>query len=102
MRVAIPQKRFKIKRPLTLSTTQIPHDQLEVLHMFSVYTQILKGSDEVDWQQIKDNLDQSSHQSCDLGKLGYSSEAVIDKKKPCSITQGNTQASCLSCRLCLW
>ncbi|KAK6228612.1 hypothetical protein SCA6_000952 [Theobroma cacao] len=47
-----------------------------------VYTQILKGSDEVDWQQIKDNLDQSSHQSSDLGKLGYSSEAVIDKNNP--------------------
>ncbi|EOY19736.1 Uncharacterized protein TCM_045043 [Theobroma cacao] len=47
-----------------------------------VYTQILKGSDEVDWQQIKDNLDQSSHQSSDLGKLGYSSEVVIDKNNP--------------------
>ncbi|XP_021299949.1 uncharacterized protein LOC110428444 [Herrania umbratica] len=47
-----------------------------------VYTQIFKASDEVDWQQIADNLDQSSQQSSDLGKLGYSSEAVIDKNNP--------------------
>ncbi|EOY19732.1 hypothetical protein QUC31_005977 [Theobroma cacao] len=47
-----------------------------------VYTQILKGGDEVDWNQIKDNLDQSSNQSSDLDKYGYSSEAVIDKDNP--------------------
>ncbi|XP_022748132.1 23 kDa jasmonate-induced protein-like [Durio zibethinus] len=47
-----------------------------------VYTEIIEGSQPIDWFQIKASLGKSGNQSSDDNKFGNLSEAVFDQTGP--------------------